>query len=188
MTAIAPREARLASWLAPWIPRGARVVDIGAGSGLLAEALGQTLGIEMTLVDVVDYNRSRFPLRTYDGRTLPFGDRAFDVALLAFSLHHSDDPRRTLREAGRVAPRLVVLEDTYRTGVERLAMRWTDRILNRGHGVQAAWGQWRPEQWQAFLDAEPVRIVHAQEYAPRWIGRGRDPIRHILLVAEAAGR
>lgn len=36
---LAPREARLVSWIAPWIPRGASVLDIGAGSGLLGEAM-----------------------------------------------------------------------------------------------------------------------------------------------------
>ena len=185
MTTIAPRETRFASWVAPWIPRGATVVDVGAGSGLLAEALTQMLGVQMTLVDVVDNNRSRFPLRVYDGTTLPFGDRTFDVAVVAFTLHHSTDPRRTLREAYRVAARVVILEDTYRSRVERLSMKWTDWVLNRGHHIPPAWGQLRPEQWTSFVGREPVRVVHAEEFAPKWLGGYRDPIRHLLLVADA---
>lgn len=155
MSPIAPREARLVSWLAPWIPAGATVLDVGAGSGLVAEAVADMLRARMTLVDVVDNNRSRFPLRRYDGRT-------YDVALLAFVLHHSQDARRTLQEARRVASRLVILEDTHRSTLEHLAGRWTDWILNRGYHVAPACAQMRPEEWRAFIEQESLRIVHVE--------------------------
>jgi ubiquinone/menaquinone biosynthesis C-methylase UbiE len=184
-SSIAPRELRLVSWIERWIPSGAAVLDIGAGSGLLAEALTCTRGIRATLVDVVDNNRSRLALQLYDGRDLPFASRQFDVALLAFVLHHSADAGRTLREAARVAARLVILEDTYRGFHEQLAMRWTDWILNRGHGVAPAWGQYQPHEWRAFVAGAPLRLVHTEELAPRWFGRYRDPIRHLLIVADA---
>jgi len=183
--AVAAREARLVSWIAAWIPPASSVLDIGAGSGLLAAALGRARGSRMTLVDVVDHNRSPLPLRLYDGRTLPFEPRTFDVALLAFVLHHSADPRQTLREARRVARRVVILEDTYRSMLERLAVLWTDWILNRGHGVATAWGQLRPEQWRALVGDDRLRIIHTEELPPKWLGRYRDPIRHLLLVADA---
>lgn len=160
-------------------------MDIGAGSGLVAEAMTDSLNARVTLVDVVDYNRSRLPLHMHDGGRLPFEARKFDVALLAFVLHHSADPRQTLREARRVAGRLVILEDTYRSPLERGSLIWTDWILNRGHHVARAWGQLRPEQWIEFLNHEPITIVHTQDIPPRWLGRYRDPIRHVLLVADS---
>lgn len=82
---LAQREERLVSWIAPWIPRGSSVIDIGAGSGLVAEALITSLEVKATLVDVVDYNRSALPLQLYDGRRLPFEARRFTVRLLASS-------------------------------------------------------------------------------------------------------
>lgn len=185
-THIAPREQRLVTWIGPWVPPGAALLDVGAGSGLLAQALTITRGIQATLVDVIDYNRSPFALRLFDGRHLPFPTRAFDIALLAFVLHHSGDARGTLSEAARVARRLVILEDTYRGVHERLAMRWTDWILNRGHGVAAAWGQLRPHEWRTLVAGAPLRIAHTEEFAPRWLGRYRDPIRHLLVVADAS--
>jgi ubiquinone/menaquinone biosynthesis C-methylase UbiE len=183
---IAPRERRITSWIERWVPSGATVLDVGAGSGLLAQALTITRGIRATLVDVVDNNRSPFALRLYDGHELPFSRREFDIALLAFVLHHSADAAGTLAEAARVAARLLILEDTYRGPHERLAMRWTDWILNRGHDIAPAWGQLRPQEWRTFVAGGPLRIVHAEEFTPRWLGRYRDPIRHLLLVADAS--
>lgn len=182
---LAPREQRLVSWIGAWIPSGSAVLDVGAGTGLLADALAITRDIQVTLIDIVDNNRSRFALRLYDGRHLPYPRGAFDIALLAFVLHHSADARQTLREAGRVARRLVILEDAYRWPHERLVLRWTDWILNRGHDVAPAWGQLRPHEWTALVAGETARLVHAQEFAPKWLGLYRDPIRHLLLVADA---
>lgn len=181
----AAREARLVSWIAPWIPRGSSVVDIGAGTGLVAEAVCAATDANATLLDVVDYNRSSLPLRLYDGHALPFEARAFDVALLVFVLHHSTNPQGTLQEAGRVADRLVILEDTYRSPLERAALIWTDWILNRGHDIARAWGQRRPEQWLEFFMGEPLTVIHWKEIPPRWLGRYRDPSRHLLFVADS---
>ena len=181
---IAPRERRLVPWIGPWIPAGSAVLDVGAGTGLLAEALSTMHAAQVTLIDIVDNNRSLFSLRRYDGGRLPFAAGEFQIALLAFVLHHSTDARQTLREAGRVARRLVIIEDAYRGPHERLALRWTDWILNRGHGIPPAWAPLRPDEWVAFVAEEPVRLVHAQEFAPKWLGWYRDPIRHLLLVAD----
>jgi len=184
VSTVAAREARLVSWIAPWIPSASTVLDIGAGSGLLAEALTRTLNVQVTLVDVIDINRTPFLLHRYDGGTLPFEAQTFDVALLAFVLHHSADPQQTLREACRVARRVVILEDTYRSRLEHLAVIWTDWVLNRGHGVAAAWGRLRPDQWAAYVGSERGRVIHTEEFPPKWLGRYRDPIRHLLLVAD----
>ena len=45
-----------------------------------------------------------------DGHRLPFRDDAFDVVLLQSILHHADAPEQMVREALRVAPRVVVHE------------------------------------------------------------------------------
>src|SRR3990172_12303435 len=181
---IEPREQRLLSWIGAWIPPGSAVLDVGAGTGLLAQALSVTRDIQLTLIDVVDNNRSPFVLRLYDGRRLPFAAGEFDIALLAFVLHHSANATQTLREARRVAKRLVILEDAYRWPHERLVLRWTDWILNRGQQVAPAWGQLRPQEWTALVDAETARLVHVQEFGPQWLGLYRDPIRHLLFVAD----
>src|SRR5439155_9585644 len=44
------------------------------------------------------------------GLALPFADRSFDIASIAFGIRNVDDPVRCLRELGRVARTVVVLE------------------------------------------------------------------------------
>ena len=177
----APREARFLSVLAPWIPRRSALLDVGAGSGLLARALTDALDLHATLVDVVNNNESHLPFVLCDGGRLPFQDRTFDVALLAFVLHHAPQPMRVLREARRVSRRLIILEDTYRSLVERAFAAWTDWELNRGHGITPAWGRFTPGGWLDLVRQEghPIQV---EEMPPKWLGVYRDPIRHLLMV------
>jgi ubiquinone/menaquinone biosynthesis C-methylase UbiE len=45
-----------------------------------------------------------------DAHSMPFPDNSFDVALLQSVLHHDDDPQRMIREAFRIAPRVLIHE------------------------------------------------------------------------------
>ena len=50
--------------------------------------------------------------RQFDGRTIPYADEEFDVALLCDVLHHApEDAARLLAEAGRVARHVLVKDD-----------------------------------------------------------------------------
>ena len=66
-------------WLLNWryelvakhITEGSRVLDIGAGTGWVAQRLRERKACEVQLVDVVDRNETTLPLQLYDGRKLP---------------------------------------------------------------------------------------------------------------------
>ncbi len=93
-------------------PRGLRVLDVGCGGGLLAEAFGG-LGSGVTGVDpsarsvqaarahaahtglVSDYHVAR-------GEELPFADSSFDIVYCCDVLEHVDDLERVLAETARV--------------------------------------------------------------------------------------
>jgi len=102
-------QVRLLEDLAKLMPAAeCRVLDIGAGSGLLGEAI-ETLfpGKQVTGVDTRQRSlpRLRIPFAVFDGRHLPFDDAAFGCALLCNVLHHvrRGDRLLLLREALRVA-------------------------------------------------------------------------------------
>src|SRR5438132_12844799 len=97
------RAAEVVRPLAPYFSSGERLLEIGAGSGQVALALQRATGAHLTLVDVVDYNQTELPLKTYDGLHLPFPDESFDWSLLIFVLHHTPDPCPVMRDALRVA-------------------------------------------------------------------------------------
>ena len=94
------------------LPRGARVVDLGGGSGWVSELLAR-FGFRPVLVDVA---RSLLQLSVQrlhshglaghvvaaDMTALPFASGAVDAVIVVDALHHVDDVDAVLREARRV--------------------------------------------------------------------------------------
>lgn len=117
------RARHLAGRIAPHLPRGATVLDIGSGTGHNAEALRFRGARTCTEADVVDFHVVGGGPVVFDGARLPFADRVFDACLLAFVLSYTDDPATLLREAGRVASRrVVVLQSSPRGRAGRVAL------------------------------------------------------------------
>ena len=139
----------LAAHLARLVPRGASVLDVGSGDGLLAqELLHRRPDISIRGVDVQVRETAAIPVTIYDGRTLPFEAAAFDALIIVDVLHHADDPALLLREAARVARRSILIKD--HTSDRLLAvptLRLMDRVGNARHGVALPHHYWRRQTW-----------------------------------------
>lgn len=171
--------------VAPWIV-GARVLDLGAGEGFVASALGG--GGLRCAVDVGPFGRASVPYVVYDGAALPFGAGAFDTTLLLLTLHHCEDAPGVLDEAVRVTRRrLIVTESVYRNRLDLFWLRALDGRVNRlrhGGRMAAPLAFRRAEQWEALFAARGLRLV-----AARWLGsRGERLVHHPrLYVLDAPG-
>lgn len=96
----------------PYIKPAAKVLDIGAGSGIIGKHIANSLEVHVTLVDVVDKRKVDLPFIIYDGKRLPFENKSFDAALLIFVLHHTANPATVLSETKRVVrDKIIVYED-----------------------------------------------------------------------------
>jgi 2-polyprenyl-6-hydroxyphenyl methylase/3-demethylubiquinone-9 3-methyltransferase len=100
------RELRLfeARQALPLLPRGGRLLEIGAGSGWQAELFAKE-GLCVTAVDVPGAEAraaSPFPVLRYDGRSLPFRGQAFDAVFSSHVLEHVRDFPALQRELRRV--------------------------------------------------------------------------------------
>lgn len=97
------------------------VLDIGAGTGLFAEAFVQR-GLAVAGVDtnpaMIEAVRTYVPAGNFQqapAEALPYSDATFDLVFMGLVLHESDEPLKVLREARRVArQRVGVLEWSYR--------------------------------------------------------------------------
>jgi ubiquinone/menaquinone biosynthesis C-methylase UbiE len=118
------------SLVTPHVEPGGSVLDVGCGEGYVLDELAARGVANVHGVDIVDIRRNKdYPFRLYDGETLPFRDRSFDVVVLSFVLHHVPDDKKLalLEEALRVSrAKVVIVEDTPSTAF--------DRLMNRRHG------------------------------------------------------
>jgi SAM-dependent methyltransferase len=100
---------RMQRLLARFVQEGARVADVGGGTGRYAEWLASR-GCTVELVDPVALHVERavgrgLSARVGDARSLPFADDTFDAVLLLGPLYHlgeRDDRVVAVREAARV--------------------------------------------------------------------------------------
>jgi ubiquinone/menaquinone biosynthesis C-methylase UbiE len=90
--------------IASSFPAGARILEIGAGTGKQALEL-QRRGFEVAAIEVADSNYSDhrvFPIKNYDGRTIPLPDASVDVVFSSNVLEHVADLSRMHAEIRRV--------------------------------------------------------------------------------------
>lgn len=114
--------ARNADEIVPLLRQGGwpneTIVELGCGDGALLAALSSRgVGRRYCAYEVsrsaVEYVGSvRIPglykVEFYDGLRTPEADGAFDMAVVSHVIEHASDPIAVLREAGRLAPTVVV--------------------------------------------------------------------------------
>lgn len=90
------------------LERGARVADLGCGSGVFSDLL-QRAGYECVGLDIspklIAIGRSKYPAVEFvegDVEHLPFPDASLDGVLLSGLVHHLPDPSRCAAEVFRV--------------------------------------------------------------------------------------
>jgi ubiquinone/menaquinone biosynthesis C-methylase UbiE len=98
----------LQSFLNLWDRSHTRVLDIGGGTGIIAQSMKDLFGIEhVSSVDVEDRFLSTLDIATsvYDGATLPFDDASVDCVTFSNVMHHV--PREVRAELMRECARVV---------------------------------------------------------------------------------
>ncbi len=152
----------LAERLAALIPHGASVLDVGCGSGDVARAIiARRSDLRFEGLDVLVRPTTHFPVRSYDGLTIPHDDGSFDTVLLVDVLHHADDPLALLREACRVARACVVIKDhTLEGPLAAATLRFMDRVGNARYGVHLPYNYWTRRRWREAFDSLGLKAGH----------------------------
>lgn len=145
--------------LAAITPRGARVLDVGCGDGLIARLVGERRpDLETQGIDVLVREQTHVPVAEFDGRAIPYPDKSFDVVRFVDVLHHTDDPAILLREAARVARHSVIIKDHTRDGLlAGPTLRLMDWVGNARHGVVLPYNYWPERRWREAFKALGLR-------------------------------
>ncbi|MBA1143976.1 methyltransferase domain-containing protein [Mesorhizobium neociceri] len=145
-----------------WAGDHRRLLDVGGGTGVIAQAMSELFPLEeVQTVDLVDRFCPSLSVSTrqYDGKTLPFRDDAFDAATLNNVMHHVPLAARAalLREIRRVVDGPLYIKDhESRHAVDRLRLTAMDAIGNIPFGGMV---------WARYLDrAEWERLVAESGY------------------------
>jgi len=138
------------------LPPGARVLEVGCGTGAVTRAVSQwpavsaAVGVDPSPVFVAKARELARDLpsvsfETADGRSLPFAAASFEAVVFHTTLCHVPEPVRALREAVRVVRPggcVAVFDGDYATAT--LAIRAGDRLEScaeafREHFVHDPW-------------------------------------------------
>ncbi len=126
-----------------WNPADQRLLDVGGGTGLIAQAIHDLFPIKrIASVDVEDRFLPGLSIETatFDGTRLPFPDASFDCVLLSNVLHHVPESSRValLLECSRAGGGgRIYIKDHLATGaLDRFRLALLDYVGNKPfHGM-----------------------------------------------------
>ena len=149
------------------LPHGARVADLGCGSGVFTELLRrqgfQSVGLDIS-PKLIELGRRKFPgleLIEGDAENLPFARNSFDLVTCRIAPHHFPDGFRFVQECARVLSPggLLLVEDHLAPDDERAAgyVNAFERLRDPSHHRTYAEYEWRG----MFLDAA-LAVEHTE--------------------------
>jgi ubiquinone/menaquinone biosynthesis C-methylase UbiE len=147
----------------PYVKRGGSIVDIGCGNGEISSLLLN----KGKYVAPVEAAKHRFikglSVTMYDGVRLPFPDMSFEIAILITVLHHTRDPEATLKEARRVAKKIIIIETSYTNLPKKVLTVFLDSIFNLQLNFQ--WQSYKTDrEWRAVFKRLNLKVARFEKY------------------------
>lgn len=128
-----PRARKIAREISPLLGGMNTVLDFGCGNMQISKCIHDQLNgeIKLTGSDIIDYNITDFDFFLSLEDKIPLKDNSFDCVIAVFTLHHTSDPRKMLKECIRVAKKKVILvEDVYHNKSGEIMTKCTDWLFN----------------------------------------------------------
>jgi SAM-dependent methyltransferase len=155
----------LSDLAAIWQGHHSNLLDIGGGTGLMAEAMQALLAVDaVTAIDVVDryFANLSVETRVYDGVTLPFSDNSFAAATINNVMHHVEQTYRIalMREIRRVVDGPVYIKDHVACSLlDHARLTVLDAIGNIPFGGQVRAHYLSPGDWEELARHSGYRVA-----------------------------
>ena len=167
-----------------FINKGDNILDLGCGSGIVAETFGEFFESSILGIDIRDSRIIPIPFKLIEGANFPFGSLSFDVILISYVLHHASNQEELLKEAKRVAKRIIVFED--------LPDGFWSKLRCFFHGVSYNSLFQKKDQkfhfrtrkgWEELFERLDLKILTAKRVSN--LIKIIDPVKNILFVLES---
>ena len=177
---------------------GARVVEVGAGTGNFLD-LFSSVADHLIAVDVTEgmlrEARRRFAsmsLVLADGKRLPFSSRSIDLVACAQMLHHVHEPLPLLKEMRRVATDdggVVVIDQAAPESYEQTAfMNQLEAIRDPSHAASRSPSSLRVLLQTAGLNVVDEKVVTTTQTMSNWMSPGEFPEERSAQVEDFIDR
>ena len=165
---------------------GEKILDLGAGDGLLALEIKNQLNKEVILVDILDYNSTDLPLILYNPEEkIPLVNDGVDTTILYTVLHHSSDPKHLLQEAMRVTKKRLVIKEAYVEIEDNLVTNsFFDWFYNRVIGdedINVPLNFLKLEGWEKLLKSGGFDVIETKHLG---IDEPCIPEHQVFIIAE----
>ena len=148
-----------------WDPAHSRVLDVGGGTGIIAQTMKDLFGIaHVTSVDVQDRFLKSLDIETrvYDGVRLPFDDASFDCVTFSNVLHHVPVATRygLMRECVRVVGRgpIYIKDHLAASSLDHARLFVLDALGNVPFGGMVKASYLTATDWETLATASGCRI------------------------------
>ncbi len=165
---------------------GKKILDLGAGNGLLALEIKEQLDKEVLLVDIIDYNYTNLPLILYNPEgKVPLSDGEVDTTILYSVLHHASDPQHLLEEATRITRKRLVIKESY---IEEDKIRMTNGFFDwfynrviRDEDINVPLNFLKVEEWKKLLKSYGFDVIGTKYVG---IDEPAVPEHQVFIIAE----
>jgi len=154
------RAEYYADLVSPYIKKGEKVLDVGAGTGVISKILSKKA--DVTLLDIKDYNQTDLPLKLYDGKKIPFRDKSFDAVILVTAFHYIPNQPAFLKELKRVSSRIILVDDVYKTAFGRFISNLNDTVVSNTVGIFTKFNFLRDEDFKEMFKKTGLRLVDSK--------------------------
>lgn len=150
------QTAMLADLATVWSGHHANLLDIGGGTGVMAEVMQALLPVEaVTAIDVVDRYFPTLSVSTqvYDGTILPFPDDSFAAATINNVMHHVEPSQRgpLMHEIRRVVRGPLYIKDHVAVSLlDHARLTALDAVGNIPFGGQISARYLSTAEWEAL--------------------------------------
>ena len=179
-TAPEQREGADLDLIVRWAEGAKTALDVATGGGHVTRRLREA-GLEVVSSDPAPGMRPDVICRAED---LPFADGAFDLVVTRIAPHHFDDIALAVGEMGRVAAKLLIVEDTLYVSEE---VEEAEKLRDPTH-VRS----YSRAEWEGLLEAAGLQIEQVEEFEKRhpleeWLDRSETPDEDRPRVVELLG-